>query len=127
MISLAPGNGIRRKFWKRSREMLPTPDRPKLPAQTRSTQRGARILLTSRGYPLADLASWLAWLLVVVVFAVWTLAHYSAPTGPQWIGMTIHTGVFAIWTLVARTWLSIYLTRRWGNHPSRKTDKESDS
>ncbi len=107
--------------------MLLPPKRPELPAQTRSTQRGARILQTSRGYPLADLASWLAWLLLVVVFAIWTLAHYNAPTGPQWIGMTIHTGVFAIWTLVARTWLSLYLTRRWGNLPSRKTDKESVS
>jgi hypothetical protein len=81
-----------------------------------------RAALTERPQPSAELASWLAWLLLVLVFAVWTLFNYSTPTGPQWVGMTIHTGVFAIWTLVARTWLSIYLTRRWGAGPGQKTD-----
>jgi len=56
--------------------------------------------------------SWLVWLLVVAVFAVWTHSHYHAPSGPDWIGMTIRTGVFAIWGQVVREWLMLHLDRR---------------
>ena len=66
---------------------------------------------TVRQRRVSEALSWLTWLLAVVVFAVWTHFHYRAPTGPDWIGMTIRTGVFAIWTQVVREWLMLYIHR----------------
>jgi hypothetical protein len=71
-----------------------------------------RLAQTVRRRRVSEALSWLTWLLVVAMFAVWTHFHYQAPTGPDWIGMTIRTGVFAIWTQVVREWLMLYIQRR---------------
>jgi hypothetical protein len=62
--------------------------------------------------PRAITLSWLAWLLAVAAFAIWTLDTYHAPAEPAWFGMTVRTAVFAIWTLLARDWFAIWLARR---------------
>jgi hypothetical protein len=66
----------------------------------------------SIAFARATTLSWLAWLLAVAVFAIWTLETYHAPAGPTWFGMTVRTAVFAIWTLLAREWLGLWLARR---------------
>ena len=71
-----------------------------------------RLVQTVRRRRASESLSWLAWLLAVAVFAVWTHFHYQAPAGPNWIGMTIHTSVFAIWTQVVREWLILRIHRR---------------
>jgi hypothetical protein len=63
--------------------------------------------------------SWLVWLLAVAAFAVWMGFHYRAPSGPDWIGMTIRTGVFAIWTQVVREWLMLHVDRRRDQYTDR--------
>src|SRR5262245_52096377 len=71
-----------------------------------------RLVQTVRQRRVSEALSWLVWLLAVALFAVWTHAHYGAPSGPDWIGMTIRTSVFAIWTQVAREWLMLYVQSR---------------
>jgi hypothetical protein len=72
------------------------------------TRLGDRSVALAR----ATIFSWLAWLLAVAVFAIWTLETYHAPAAPAWFGMTVRTTVFAIWTLLARDWLGVWLARR---------------
>jgi hypothetical protein len=78
-----------------------------------------RTHLHNRSFTHATALSWLAWLLAVAVFAIWTLDAYQAPAEPAWVGMTIHTAVFAIWTLIARDWFALWLARR-GRQPARR-------
>lgn len=70
------------------------------------------LVQTVRRRTVSEVLSWLAWLLAVAVFAVWTHFYYQAPTGPDWIGMTIRTAVFAIWTQVVREWLILRIQHR---------------
>lgn len=87
---------------------IPDPDRTTSPAV-----RAARWAADRARRGRVDLAvSWLAWLLVVLAFALWTYLHYQAPASPPWIGMTVRTAVFAIWTLIMREWIALRLTRR---------------
>jgi len=67
---------------------------------------------TVRQRKVSEALSWLVWLFAVALFAAWTHAHYRAPSGPDWISMTIRTSVFAIWTQVAREWLMLYIQYR---------------
>ena len=87
-----------------------------------------RLMQTVRQRRVSEVLSWLVWLLAVAVFAVWTHFHYRAPTGPDWIGMTIRTSVFAIWTQVAREWLMLYIQHRRNRYAKpHATDRwESD-
>lgn len=64
------------------------------------------------------------WLVLVLIFALWTAHTYHAPGGPPWAGMTIHTITFAIWTLVLREWL---LLRLRDNHNTRRLSSPSSS
>ncbi|HEX5689690.1 MAG TPA: hypothetical protein VFX76_06800 [Roseiflexaceae bacterium] len=61
---------------------------------------------------VVEALSWLAWLLVVALFATWQHLYFIAPAQPRWIGLTVRTGVFAIWTQVAREWLIVYMRHR---------------
>ena len=74
--------------------------------------RAARWVAQASARSWLDLAlSWLAWLLVMIAFVLWTHAHYQ-PAAPAWIGMTVRTGLFAIWTLILREWIVLRLVRR---------------
>jgi hypothetical protein len=100
--------------------MLPFHDIPDSqvspPAIVRGTRWIVRVVLRMN---VAEVASWLVWLVAVGVFAVWTLSHNRTWAGVPWIGMTIHTAVFAIWTLVVREWLALHLERRMGRRPNQ--------
>jgi hypothetical protein len=74
---------------------------------------------TVRRRRVSEALSWLAWLLVVAMFAIWTHFYYQAPSGPNWIGMTIRTGVFAIWTQVMREWLMLRIYHRRNRYTDR--------
>jgi hypothetical protein len=90
-----------------------TPHIPKPSMPTIASVRGTRWQIYLADHPrIVEALSWLVWLLVVALFAVWAHLHYSTPADPRWIGLTIRTSVFAIWTQVAREWLMVYLRHR---------------
>src|SRR5262245_49480971 len=80
-----------------------------------------RLVETVRQHRVSEVVSGLAWLLAVALFAVWTHFQYRAPTGPDWIGMTIRTGVFAIWAQVVREWLMLRIHYRRNRYTKPRT------
>jgi hypothetical protein len=108
----------------RRHQVIPIHDLPS-PGETQPRMlRAVRLVMRiARVRNRAVALSWLAWLLCIAGFAVWTSYHYQAPAGVPWIGMTIRTSIFAIWLLVAREWLLIQLQRR----QSRLSHHQHDS
>jgi hypothetical protein len=98
--------------------MQQLPDRPGAPPQAALIKRSARWALQWLRSPAAlDGLSWLAWLLTVGGFAIWTLFHYHLAARPPWIGLTIRTSVFASWMLVLREWLGLRLKNQQADRP----------
>lgn len=97
------------------------PHRPNLHTSAALLARSLRwVRHTLRSPALLSALSWLSWLAIVGLFAIWTSLRYQAPARPAWIGMTIRTGVFAAWMLVLREWLAL----RW--HTPRDTSALGD-
>jgi hypothetical protein len=94
--------------------MLPFHDLPEdTYTYARPLVRGARwVAHIVRHRRTIAVLSWLIWLLAVAIFAAWTRIHYYAPSGPDWIGMTIRTTVFATWTQILREWLMLRVPYR---------------
>jgi hypothetical protein len=91
---------------------------------TRARRLGHRVSLFLRLH--ADGCSWAIWVVGVLLFALWTLAHYVAPSGPPWFGMTIRGTTFAALTLVLREWCALRWNRGAAEQRSQATEEQKN-